>query len=148
MQQTPQEAQAQAARQRFLAQHGIQAKDQHLVTHTLAQVQGVMVQRTDEACVHYLRKWVKELRALKPKSFHHWMRHHKAAFEAVDQKHDPITGKHSLTYCYVRENPRARKAFEITFCVTPILNGKGLFRLDVDHVEVPFPANVSVKLAE
>lgn len=141
----PDQRAAQKRRQQFLASQGVDAKNQHVAVHTLQLVQDAALKKTEEACIYYLRRWEKELSTVEPENFTDWMTQKDAIFAATLKTQDKLTGNHSLIYCYYRKDPETKRAFEINFKVLPQLDGKGIFRLDVDHVEVPFPANVKVE---
>jgi hypothetical protein len=138
----------QSAREALLRKVGIDPSNQQLAVATLAQLQRVAIARCDEACVYYLRKWVKELRGLKPKSYTKRLGELNANFSALFKTTDKLSGSNSLTYGLARKHPDGlieKHAFEITYKVTPQLNGKGIFSLAVDHKEIAWPSNVSIK---
>lgn len=148
MQTTPEQLQQQQQRRNILERAGINPRDQHIAVHTLRQVQAASITQCEVACVHYLRKWVPELAKVKPEHFTRKLSDLNANFSALFKAQEPLLGKNSLTYGLARKYPNGRVetfAFEITFTVTPQLGkSKGIFRLDVDHKEIPFPANVKV----
>lgn len=143
---TPQ--QIQERRRAFLERSGINPRDQHLAVHTLQQVQTAAVAQTDDACIFYLRKWVPELKGVKPENFTKKLAQLDANFSALFKAEEPLLGKNSLTYGLARKYKTGKietHAFEITFTIRPQLgNQKGIFRFDVDHKEIPFPTNVKI----
>lgn len=138
----------QAVRQKLLASAGVDAKNQHVATHTLQQVQSVAVLKADQACIEYLRRWVPELKGLEPKRFSVKLAELNAVFSALFRTTEKLLGENSLTYGLARKYPDGRvekKEFEIKFRVLPALDTKGgAFSLAVEHQEIDWPAHVKV----
>jgi hypothetical protein len=136
----------QSERQRFLAKHGINAKAQQMTTHTIQQMQEVIVVKVDRTGVEYLRRWIPELRGMDAKLIPQWLRDNKCNYQAVSRDEDPIMGWKIMTYVLFRKEPEIRKAIKIRFRVMPILEGrqKGDVRLDMDAHEIPFPSDVKI----
>lgn len=135
---------AQKQRHKFLAAHGINAKDQAVAVFTIQQLQNVVISRMDEAMLHYLRCWIPAIREVLPSEMQGWLQHNGYIFQPVSHETDPLTRKNKDIYCLYRDEPLVKRAFEICTQVNPTFGKEGLFRLDVDHKEIPFPESVKI----
>lgn len=138
----------QKQRHDILRKAGIDAKNQQIAVHTIQQLQNMLIQKADEACLHYLRAWLPELREKLPSTYQDWLIAHGIKFQAVEHTREKLTGVDRMIYCLYREAaqgvPEMKRAFETCAKIVPVLEGNGLFRLDYEHSEIPFPANIKI----
>ncbi len=135
-------------RQKQLRKAGV-STDQALVVLTLRQLTGAYLQKLDEAVYHYAKLWAPaECLAMSPEIFKGWVEENKLTILALKRTKEALTNKETLTHGIFSRKFGIKKAFDVSFTVTPRLDAKGnpdgTFRFDVDHVEVPWPANVPV----
>lgn len=142
---TPEEAAGQLNRLKFLASKGIKASDSALAVHMLHQTQNMIIQRTDESILFFLRSWIPAIREVLPSEMQDWLHANDYLFQAVSHTTDQLTRKVTDTYCLYREGPpEVKLAFELNYQINPQLDGKGIFRLDMDQKEVPFPPDIQI----